>query len=112
MRLRCEYCRRRFKTLWRVTRYSADEVCSHKMIRAMILAFRSGCSGCVRSVYAGLGQAGRHAREAERGRLTLKSCPGCADERLSFEFQRHTGRRWKTLDASSFAQVFPVGQIS
>jgi len=105
----CEDCRRQFKTVWRVTRYSADEPCSYKMIRSMILAFKSGCGGCVRATYARIGSAGRHAKETERGQLTLKSCPNCADELLSFEFQRYAARRWETVDESSITEVFSVG---
>ena len=108
----CGDCRRRFKTLWQITRYSGDELCSHKMIRTMILALRSDCSGCIRATYARLGKPTRNAKETERGQLTLKACPGCADELLTFEFQRFDGRRWQAVAASTFNRTFATGQIS
>ena len=108
----CGHCHGRFRTLWQVTRYSGDERCSHKMIRTVILAFRSECSGCIRAAYARLGKPGRDARESERGQLTLKACPSCANESLTFEFQRFDGRRWQSIAASSFKRMFAVAQVS
>ena len=102
----CEDCRRGYKTVWRIIRYSGNEVSSHKMIRSIILGFRSGCSGCVRRTHSAVGNAARSRKEAGRGRLTLKCCPGCADELLSFEFQRYNGRRWKSVEESSFVALF------
>jgi hypothetical protein len=101
----CEDCSRSYKSVWRITRYSRDELCSHKMIRSIILGFRSGCSGCLRQAHSKLGSAGRNAKEVERGQLTLKCCPGCADELLSFEFQRYDGHRWERVEQSSFVEV-------
>jgi hypothetical protein len=108
----CTDCRRTYRTVWRIVRYSEDERCSHKMIRSILLGFRSGCSGCVRSALLELGNAGRNAKETQRGQLTLKQCPRCSDEYLSFELQCRSGRRWTAVAASSFAEVLPVGRSS